>query len=241
MVEKVDKAVKFVYFNNSITDIVSSKVAEYIQTIGYTPVTDSIDVDLTSEASVNNFLEPYKDNLIGAILSNPPVIHGTIEDTTDEMWKNARDTFVVPMLNITQVVGKILSQNNKGSIIYLNSIHAEKPVGNGFLYTTGCAAVQALCREAALIYGKDNVGCYNVMRGIVEGEETYFTSEYSPIHHNSEIRFPKEKLPSANSLNELCAFLLSGNAYILNGTDLQADEGFRLYYGKSGYYKENIK
>ena len=208
---------KFVYFNDT-TDIVAAEVAEYIKTLGYTPV-DSLD-------------EPYKNELVGAILANPPVIHGEIETTTDEMWNSARDTFVVPMLSITQAAGGILSQNQRGSIIYLNSIHAEKPIGNGFLYTMGCAAVQMLCREAAVIYGKNNVGCYNIMRGIVEGEEAYFTSEYSPVYHNGEIRFPKEKLPSAKSLNELCAFLLSGGAYILNGADLQADEGFRLYYGK---------
>ena len=208
---------KFVYFNDK-TDIVASEVAEYIKTLGYTPV--------------DSFLEPYKNELIGAILANPHIIRGEIENATDEMWNTARDSFVVPMLNITQAVGEILSQNQRGSIIYLNSIHAEKPVGNGFLYTMGCAAVQMLCREAAVIYGKHNVGCYNIMRGIAEGEESYFTSEYSPIYHNGEIRFPKEKLPSAKSLNELCAFLLSGGAYILNGTDLQADEGFRLYYGK---------
>ena len=225
---------KFVYFNY-ITDIVSSEVAEYIKTMGYTPITG--DIDLTSEESLNNFLEPYKANLAGAILANPPVIHGTIEDANDEMWEKARDLFVVPVFNITQTVGKILMQNKKGRIIYLNSIHAEKPIGNGFLYTMGCAAVQALCREAALIYGSYNVGCYNVMRGIVEGEEAYYTSEYSPVHHSGELRFPKERAPSADSLNELCAFLLSGGAYILNGSDLQADEGFTLYYGKSGYYK----
>ncbi|MCL2773129.1 MAG: SDR family oxidoreductase [Oscillospiraceae bacterium] len=221
------KPEKFVYFNNT-SDIVASEIAEYIKTIGYTPITGGGDID---------FFEPYKDGLVGAVLANPPVMHGEIESTTDEMWNNARESFVVPMLNITQVVGEIFMQNKKGSIIYLNSIHAEKPIGNGFLYTMGCAAVQMLCREAALIYGSYNVGCYNVMRGIVEGEESYFASEYSPIHHSSELRFPKEKLPSAKSLNELCAFLLSGGAYILNGTDLQADEGFRLYYGKSGYYK----
>ena len=218
-------AERFVYFNN-ITDTVSSEAAEYIKTMGYTPVIGESDIEL------------YKEDLVGAILANPPVtlMRGGIEDTTDEMWANARDIFVVPIFNITQVVGKIFMQNKKGSIIYLNSIHADKPVGGGFLYTMGCAAVQALCREAALIYGSHNVGCYNVMRGIVEGEEAYFTSEYSSLYHNSELRFPKEKLPSSGSLNELCAFLLSGGAYILNGTDLQADEGFRLYYGKSGYY-----
>jgi len=208
-------------------------IAKYIKTIGYTPIfSDNIDI--------NDFLEPYKDNLVGAILANPPVtsMRGGIEDTTDEMWANARNLFVATILNATQAVGKILMQNQKGSIIFLNSIHAEKPVGNGFLYTLGCAAVQALCREAALIYGSFNVGSYNIMRGIVEGEEEYFASDYSSIHHNSELRFPKERLPFADSLNELCSFLLSGNAYILNGTDLYADEGFRLYYGKSGYYKK---
>ena len=221
----MDMEKKFVYFNN-VSDIVASEVSEYIKTIGYTPVT-GIDI------------EPYKENLIGAVLANPPVslMRGGVEDTTDEMWKNARDIFPVSMLNITQVIGKILIQNKKGCIIYLNSIHAEKPVGCGFLYTMGCAAVQALCREAALIYGSYNVGCYNIMRGIAEGEEAYFTSEYSSIYHNGELRFPLERVPPASSLNELCAFLLSGGAYILNGTDLYADEGFRLYYGKSGYYK----
>jgi len=240
-VNNLDNIDKFVYFND-ITDIVSSEVAEHIKTIGYTPISVDVDIDLidlTSEESFNNYLEPYKNNLIGAVLSNPPVtlMRGGIENTTDEMWQNARDIFIAPIFNITQVIGKIFMQNQKGSIIYLNSIHAEKPIGNGFLYTACCAAVQGLCRESALIYGNKNVGCYNVMRGIVEGEEEFFASEYSSIHHSPELRFPKERLPSKKSLNELCAFLLSGSAYILNGSDLQADEGFRLYYGKSGYYK----
>jgi len=220
---------KFVFFNN-MTDIVSSEVAEYIKTSGYTPIS-------ADDENAEHFLEEYKDNLIGAIIANPKPIRGSIEDATDEMWLNARNNFIAPVLNITQIVGKIFMQNKKGSIIYLNSIHADKPIGGGFLYSTCCAAIQALCREAALIYGSHNVGCYNIMRGIVEGEEGYFTSDYSSIHHNSELRFPKERTPSAKSLNELCAFLLSDGAYILNGTDLNADEGFRLFYGKSGYYR----
>ena len=223
---------KYVFFNNK-SDIVSSEVAEYISALGYTPIFADDNIDLISEQQVNSFLEPYKSELSGVIFANPPIIYGGIEDTTDEMWNSARDIFAAAMLNLTQTAGKILSQNNGGSIIYLNSIHADKPIGNGFLYTMGCAAVQMLCREAALTYGANGVGCYNIMRGIVESEEAYFTSEYSPIHHNAELRFPQEKIPSAKSLNELCAFLLSGGAYILNGTDLHADEGFRLYFGKS--------
>jgi NAD(P)-dependent dehydrogenase (short-subunit alcohol dehydrogenase family) len=228
----------FVFFND-MGDAVAAKVAGHIQTLGYVPLA-AAGVDLSSEKDLDDFFGPYKDNLAGAVLANPPAasMRGGIESADDEMWENARDIFVVPMLALTQAAGKIFMQNKKGSIIYLNSIHAEKPVGDGFLYTMGCAAVQALCREAALIYGSYGVGCYNVMRGIVEGEEAYFASDYSPIHHNAFLRFPQERVPPAGSLNELCAFLLGGGAYILNGADLCADEGFRLYYGKSGYYKK---
>lgn len=229
---------KYIFFNNR-EDIVSAEVAEYIKTIGYTPVFRDPCVDMTSAQSFGEFLSPYKNELIGAILANPPIIYGEIETADDEMWNSARDGFAASMLNATQILGKILAGNylcggnNGGSIIYLNSIHADKPLGNGFLYTLGCAAVQMLCREAALAYGIHNVGCFNVMRGVVEGEESYYTSEYSSLYHNGELRFPKEKMPSAKSLNELCAYLLGGGAYILNGSDLHADEGFRLYYGKS--------
>jgi len=234
---------KFVYFN-TLADITAAEIAGHIKTTGYTPITGGDGVDLTSEESVTNFLKPYKDNLTGAVLANPPedLMRGcmiSIENATDGMWEKSRDMFAVPMFNITQVVGRILSHNKKGSIIYLNSIHADKPIGGGFLYTIGCAAVQILCREAAMVYGGNNVGCYNIMRGIVGGEETRFTSDFSPIYHSGEFRFPKERLPSADSLNELCALLLSGGAYILNGADLCADEGFRLYYGKSWYYNQN--
>ncbi|MCL2160094.1 MAG: SDR family oxidoreductase [Oscillospiraceae bacterium] len=228
---------KFVYFN-ATADIVSAEIAEHLKKIGYAPVF-SVGIDLASAVELGDFFEPYKNDLVGAVLANPPIdiMRGDIENTGDETWNIARDSFAVPMLNMTQVVGKILSEKKGGNIIYLNSIHAEKPIGSGFLYTTGCAAVQMLCREAALIYGSYNVGCYNVMRGIVEGEESFFASDYSPIHHNPNLRFPKEKLPPADAINELCAFLLGGGAYILNGADLHADEGFGLYFGKSGYYK----
>ena len=224
-------AEKLVYFND-LKDIVAAEVAEHIKSIGYMPIS-------CGAGELENYLEDNKEELVGAVLANPQVnlMRVNIEEASDDDWREARDIFAAPMLELTQIIGKILAENKRGSIIYLNSVHAEKPVGGAFLYTIGCAAVQALCREAALIYGSSGVGCYNIMRGIVEGEADYFASDYSPVHHNSELRFPQERLPVAASLNELCAFLLSGGAYILNGADLQADEGYTLHYRKSNYYK----
>ena len=223
---------KFVFISN-IGDKVATEVAAYIKTLGYTPFTCGPETNAASPEAFAAFIKPYKDNFHGAIFTNPPIIRSEIETATDEMWVLAREGFVVSMLNMAQVICDIFADKNFGRIIYLNSIHAEKPLGEGFLYTMGCAAAQSLSRETALVYGDKNVASFCVMRGIVEGEEGYFASEYSSIYHNSQYRFPKERIPKADSLNEFCAFLLGDGSYILNGAEIRADEGFVMFQGKS--------
>ena len=223
---------KYVFFSDGTSSVVKS-IAAHLADQGYSPILNGIDVSipLLDKTALSAYLANLGEDFCGAVFDNPAPIRASIEDATDEQWSKARDEFAAPALAFTQCAGDALSALGRGGVVYLNSIHAEKPIGEGFLHTVCCAAVQMLCREAAIRYGKSRVGFYNVMRGILQGEEDLFASEYTAIHHNAHYRFPSEDVPPQQSLDELVAFLLTPAAYILNGTDMHADEGFRLYFG----------
>lgn len=130
---------------------------------------------------------------------------------------------------VTKVFCNILREKQQGAIIYLNSIHAEKPVGKGMLFSMGCGAVQMLCREVNQDYGRQGVNCYFVQQGIGEGEDECI-SDVSPIYCGVDLRYPARKIPPRDQLNGLLAFLLTDAAAPLSGSDLRADNGMTMYY-----------
>ena len=128
-----------------------------------------------------------------------------------------------------KVFGGLFREKKQGSIIFLNSIHAEKPVGKGLLYSTGCGAVDMLSKEAMQDYGPHGVNIYFVERGILEDDPG--KSEVSALYYSVDLRYPVRQIPAPSYLNELLAFLLTPGARPLAGNPIHAEEGLLGFYG----------
>jgi glucose 1-dehydrogenase len=189
----------------------------------------SVSLDLTDFERLSGFLSGI-GHLHGVIIPAPPQRRISIEEAGDPDWDEGMREGALSSIILTHAAGEIMSKNGCGSLIYLGSIHAEKPTGCSFIYSTACSAVQMLCREAALDYGSMGVNCFYIQRGIME-HDLYHKSKYSNIYSRPECRYPKKRIPPPDSLNGLIYFLLSDNAAPLNGSDLRADEGYVMYYG----------
>ncbi|MBQ8313465.1 MAG: SDR family oxidoreductase [Clostridia bacterium] len=215
-----------------ITDArsVSAKcAAEYLAAQGWDVQLVPENVCLWDEAALTAFAQGVAETLHAVIHPAPEKILGGIDQLTEDDWRRARDEGPVAAFCVTKVFCNILREKQQGAIIYLNSIHAEKPVGKGMLFSMGCGAVQMLCREINQDYGRQGVNCYFVQQGIGEGEEGCI-SDASPLYCGVDLRYPARKIPPKDHLNGLLAFLLTDAAAPLSGSDLRADGGMTMYY-----------
>ena len=103
--------------------------------------------------------------LEGVIHPAPPLFQCAIEAADEALYARSRDEGPVAAWCVTKVLGALLRRQRRGSLIYVGSVHAEKPVGYGFLFSAGCGATQMLNREVSQDYGPDGVRCYYIQRG----------------------------------------------------------------------------
>ena len=217
-----------------ITDLRTKEArdaAEYLEGLGYDVRPVPEEVLLWDEAALKNWVTSFAEGVRAVIHPAPPFVHGGIEEVTEEQWdKNAYEGPVAALI-VTKVFGMLFREYGDGGvIIYLNSIHAEKPAGKGLLFSTACGAVQMLNRDFNQDYGEFNVNTYFVQRGPTENDPDG-RSDVSPLYYGVDLRYPQRKMPAAGYLNGLLAFLLTDAAAPLAGSDLRADGGYVGYYG----------
>ncbi len=215
-----------------ITDLRTQEAqdaAEYLRAEGYDVRQVPQDVQLWDETALSSFAAALDAPLVGVIHPAPPRILAGIEEATDEQWAQARDEGPMAAWCVTKVLGGVMRAQGRGALIYLNSIHSEKPVGKGFLYSLGCGAVQMLNREVNQDYGPDGVNSYFVQRGITAADPDS-RSDVSHLYYGVDMRYPQRKMPESGYLNPLLAFLLTDAAWPLAGSDLHADGGMTMFY-----------
>lgn len=192
-----------------------------------------VTVDLCNSAEVNRMLEETEQQLgpVNILVHNNNVVKPADIETCDEalfleiMNANAKSAFIC-----TKAVGKRMFKRQSGKIIYINSIHAEKPTGSSFAYSVSKAAVKMLCREAALVLGRCGIQVNSIELGPVEGDDERFRSDISTLYENYRHKVPNAVLGTMEDLANLVLFLSSDEARYINGADLRVDGGFLLHY-----------
>lgn len=204
-------------------------VRAHLLSLGYRVETVPREIRLWDESALSAFAEPLQESLAGVIHPAPPRILGAVEAVSEAEWSRAADEGPMAAWCVTKVFCGLMKANGGGSIIYLNSIHAEKPVGMGALFSMVCGAVQMLSREVAQDYGTYGVRSYFIQKGIAPTDPDS-RSAVSSLYYGVDLRYPERKLPDPGYLNALVAFLLTPGAAALSGGDLRADGGMTLFY-----------
>lgn len=186
---------------------------------------------LWNEEEVRAFAAICPGELSGFIHPAPPPFQCTLENADEQIIARARDEGPLAAWCLTKVFGERFRKQGGGSMIYVNSIHAEKPMGYGVLFSSGCGAVQMLNREVNQDYGTDGIRSFFIQRGPVVGDPD-LRSDLTHFYYGTDLRYPARKLPEVGDLNPLLTFLLSPAAAPLAGSDLRADGGMTMYYGE---------
>lgn len=190
----------------------------------------SVSVDTWDRSAVLRFMRSLTGLCAAVIVPQPPEKIKILE-CTDEKWAENRDKGAYSALVCTQAAGEVFYDNKtSGTILYLSTIHAEKPTGGSFLHSIEAGAEQMLCREAAGFYGRFGVKVHYLMLGPIEGTYDAFANERSGIYHGVEEQMPDGRPITPDDVVPLIRFLLSDGAWPLNGSDIRADKGFTLYF-----------
>lgn len=205
------------------------QVRDYLSAQGKRVITVPQEICLWNEAALAAWGAPMQPEIEGVIHPAPRPILGSVEAVSEDDWRRAADEGAMAAWCVTKVFCGMMKQSGGGSIIYLNSIHAEKPVGHGALYSMACGATQMLCKEAAQDYGEFGVRAFFIQKGITDSDPDG-RSPVSNLYYGVDMRYPARKLPEAGYLNALVAFLLTPGAAALSGSDLMADGGMTQFY-----------
>ncbi len=201
----------------------------YLSSLDYEVVTVPGEVCLWDEQALGAFAAPYASSLCGVVHPAPERILGSVESVSEAQWDRAANEGPLAAWCVTKVFCGLMKENGGGSMIYLNSIHAEKPVGNGALFSMGCAAAQMLSREANQDYAQFNVRTFFIQKGITRTDPDS-KSPVSAVYFGTDLRYPQREMPKEGYLNGLIAFLLTPQAAPLSGADLRADGGMTMFY-----------
>ena len=216
-----------------ITDLRTQEARDaldYLGGLGYDVEAVPEEICLWDEAALGAFAAARAENLIAVIHPAPPLFNCGFEEADEALFAKASNEGAIAAWCVAKVFGGIFREKHDGSIVFLNSIHADKPVGRGFLFSAGCGATQMLAREVNQDYGADGVRVYFIERGI-SADDPDGKSDVSPLYFGVDLRYPTRRMPERGSLNALLAFLMTPAAAPLTGSDLRADGGMTMYYG----------
>ena len=125
--------------------------------------------------------------------------------------------------------GKI-GKKRGGNVLFISSIHGEKPSASAPLYSIACGGVNMLVKEAAQDFGRLGIRVNQLRCGPLQGDEDLFISEISGLYHYLDMRVPRGCAGTVDEIASAALFLCSDEASFINGATLTADGGFLGFY-----------
>lgn len=137
------------------------------------------------------------------------------------------DCHVTSLVSAAKVMGSSLTD---ASLIFLGSVHGEKPTGAAPLYSMYMGAVKNMVREAAFHFGRRRVRCNCIELGAMGGEDKSFKSPISKFYEGYPYKIPTGHVPTESDIAEIVSFLASDRSRAVNGEEIRADGGLILEY-----------
>jgi len=192
-----------------------------------------VNIDLCKSSEVRSMLSDAQQELgsIDVMIHNRKQVepmsveYGTESEFLNVMYLHAKAAFVC-----TQAVGEQMAHTNRGKIIYITSIHAEKPTGSSFSYSASQGAIKMLAKEAALEPGRFNINVNTIEVGPIDRDNEVFHSDISYLYDLYNYKIPSTVLGNDEDLARCVLYLTSEDARHVNGADIRLDGGFLLHY-----------
>lgn len=153
-----------------------------------------------------------------------------IEETDEKEFMDILDYNTKSAFLCTQASAGEMIKQGEGKILYISSIHDEKPTGAAFTYSVSKGAVKMLCREAALDLGKYNIQVNLIEMGPVQEDPLRYKSELSYIYEDCLKKIPDNQYCTETGIAGIAVHLLEDRTGCLNGECICLDRGYTLHY-----------
>ncbi|OZB90823.1 SDR family NAD(P)-dependent oxidoreductase [Paenibacillus sp. XY044] len=189
-------------------------------------------LDLSIGANAGQLVETAEElgGLDVLVHNNDLLAPATVETCAETLFHEVMNANAKSAFLCAQAAGKAMAPRQSGCIVFVSSIHAEKPTGSSFAYSASKGAVKMLAKEAALELGRHGIRVNTIETGPVEGDDERFRSPLTTLYHSYETKVPRGQLGSAEDIAHAAGYLASAEARYLNGADLRLDGGFLLHY-----------
>lgn len=189
--------------------------------------------DLCDASQVNRLLDQAEQTwgVIDVLVHQANhVIPATVEHCDDDTFQRMLDANAKSAFIVSQAAGRRMAAKGRGAIVFVGSIHAEKPTGSSFAYSAAKGAVQMLSRELSLALGRHGIRVNHIQLGPLAGDNEIFHSDISTLYEDYQYKVPGTELVTGEDLSGLVVYLASDEARHLNGADIRLDGGFLNHY-----------
>ncbi|MCC2875457.1 SDR family oxidoreductase [Lachnoclostridium pacaense] len=166
----------------------------------------------------------------GVIYNYFTVVEGSVSNLTEEQFEKNYKENIQSAMTAAQVFGAAMDREMNGKLIFIGSIHDDKPSGAYPLFSMAMGAVKNLSREAALGLGVKNVCSVFVELGPIKEDVFAPKSSYTTLYEGYQYKIPSGTVGSASDTAQLCGFLLDSRCRYVNGTEIRMDGGLLLHY-----------
>jgi len=187
-----------------------------------------IEADVTDDDAPDRIVEAAADAFggIDILVNNAGVaLPGTIEETTDALWRRVMSVNVDAMFRLTRAAVPYLKRSGRGRIINLGSIMSDMGGPGLFAYGASKHAVAGMTKSLAVDLGRYGVTANYLQPGAV------VTALSAPFFEDADFRrYWEEKAPVGRlGAPEDCAaaalFLASAEAQFISGVGFNVDGG----------------
>ncbi|MGI6151003.1 MAG: SDR family NAD(P)-dependent oxidoreductase [Christensenellales bacterium] len=131
---------------------------------------------------------------------------------------------VTPMFYCARACAPYMKESGCGKIVNLSSVHSHVADGYHMAYAVTTSAINALTRELAVSYWKDNIQVNTVIACFVDGQ---FEDALDPDQRQSPERISLlGRRVTAEDVAGTIKFLLSCETKCVNGSEIRADAGY---------------
>ncbi|MGI6192897.1 MAG: SDR family NAD(P)-dependent oxidoreductase [Christensenellales bacterium] len=131
---------------------------------------------------------------------------------------------VTPMFYCARACAPYMKQNGGGRIVNLSSVHAHVADGYHMEYAVTASAINALTRQLAVSYWKDNIQVNTVTTCFVDGQ---FADELDMDQRQTPERISLlGRRVTAQDVAGTVKFLLTCETKCVNGAEIRADAGY---------------
>lgn len=157
--------------------------------------------------------------------AQPTSVQAQSADGFLDRLRPARSAFVT-----AKVFGGWMGELGGGAMVYVTTLHDEKPNGSDFTHSVVQGMVANLVMEAAMEYGQYGVRVNQIAMGPLQGDGNPFPSDISTFYEGARHKIPLGRLGSREDLAAAAVFLCSPRAAFTNGARLRMDGALIHHY-----------